>query len=456
MTTTNQTDRRLAELVEEPRETLDVEVKEWLDLSKREHQAALAKEIIALANHGGGFVVVGFKENKDGNFVPSQDVPENLQAWSQDNVQGIVARYLDPPIQCRVDHCLDAKSERVYPVISVPGGHRIPIVAKKGSPDEQSVLPHRVYVRRPGPNSEEPRSIEEWHQLFDRIVKNRQSDLFGVFRMLMAGEMPTTSLETTPSVSDQLDTFVNESTERWMSLVQETPADNPTRMPHGYYDLAFALDGEFDKKSLKDLQETIQRSVRNHSGWPPFLTLQRPPFYPRPIDGAVEVWIGPENERTFDDSAHSDFWRISPEGLMFTRRGFSEDGEHSRETIGSSFDITTAAWRLGEGILNASYIAAAMGGNEADLVCRAKWTGLSGRQLVSHANPRRLISDRYRATQDTYETEKRVAIASVDAVLPELVFEMLSPLYELFDFFQLPSRLVEQELAELQRNTFAI
>lgn len=53
------TNSDLDELLAEPRETLDVEIKEWLDLSTNEHRASLAKEIIALSNHGGGYVACG-------------------------------------------------------------------------------------------------------------------------------------------------------------------------------------------------------------------------------------------------------------------------------------------------------------------------------------------------------------------------------------------------------------
>jgi hypothetical protein len=101
-----------------------------------------------------------------------------------------------------------------------------------------------------------------------------------------------------------------------------------------------------------------------------------------------------------------------------------------------------------------SYIATALGAEGADLICRARWTGLEGRKLVSHGNPRRMISDRYRSGQDEYTTEQRVAVSAVASSLPEIVYKMLSPLYELFDFFVLPTSLVEQELAELRRNTF--
>lgn len=47
---------RLADLLLDPREALDVEIKGWLDLAgSDEHKATLAKAILALANHGGGY-----------------------------------------------------------------------------------------------------------------------------------------------------------------------------------------------------------------------------------------------------------------------------------------------------------------------------------------------------------------------------------------------------------------
>jgi hypothetical protein len=45
----------LGDLLAEPREALDVEVKEWLELTDANHRALVAKEIIALAIHGGGY-----------------------------------------------------------------------------------------------------------------------------------------------------------------------------------------------------------------------------------------------------------------------------------------------------------------------------------------------------------------------------------------------------------------
>ena len=46
----------LDNLINEPRETLDVEAKEWLDRTGNDHRSMVAKEIITLARSRGGFL----------------------------------------------------------------------------------------------------------------------------------------------------------------------------------------------------------------------------------------------------------------------------------------------------------------------------------------------------------------------------------------------------------------
>lgn len=50
--------------------------------------------------------------------------------------------------------------------------------------------------------------------------------------------------------------------------------------------------------------------------------------------------------------------------------------------------------------------------------------------------------------------EAGITVTALPGALPEVIFALVAPLYELFDFFRLPKRLVEEELAEPQRNTF--
>jgi predicted HTH transcriptional regulator len=53
---------QLQELVVHPREDLAIEIKGWLDLSNVADKANLAQSLMAMANHGGGFILIGFTE----------------------------------------------------------------------------------------------------------------------------------------------------------------------------------------------------------------------------------------------------------------------------------------------------------------------------------------------------------------------------------------------------------
>jgi hypothetical protein len=125
----------------------------------------------------------------------------------------------------------------------------------------------------------------------------------------------------TPSPYTPLIEFEQAAIARWEARVAPLPQSAPPRFPDGHYDIAMGIDGRFDVKSLGELRDIIATSVRIHSGWPPFVTLNRAPFAPKPVDGAVEFWRGPDNDGSYDVPAHHDFWRISPSGLFFTRRG---------------------------------------------------------------------------------------------------------------------------------------
>jgi hypothetical protein len=216
----------LDDLINEPRETLHVEIKEWLDLTDNDHRAIVAKEIIALANHGGGVLVIGFEEQADGTFKPAADRPSSLDMWSQDSIQSIIAKYGEPTVQCRVHHRSRTDSPDKYPIVVVPGGHRVPIRAKAGSPDGKKLIAHRVYVRRPGPASEEQKTAEEWDRFFERCLQNRRAELLEAMRSIMAGVIPNAAAPA-PTRLGQLREFETKAIARWETLVAALPAGAP-------------------------------------------------------------------------------------------------------------------------------------------------------------------------------------------------------------------------------------
>jgi hypothetical protein len=122
-------------------------------------------------------------------------------------------------------------------------------------------VPHRVYTRRPGPTSEEPKTAEEWDRLFERVLQNRKAELLEAMRSIMAGVIPTSPQET-PSRRAELIEFEQTAIARWEARVRNLPADAPPKFPHGHYDIGLAIDGDFSAQSLA----TLRRVARARGG----------------------------------------------------------------------------------------------------------------------------------------------------------------------------------------------
>ena len=72
----------LQELLRVPREDMHVELKRWMDPADKVVQAKFAKELLALRNHGGGYLVIGFKDEHPA--VPDPNRPADLSGFSTD------------------------------------------------------------------------------------------------------------------------------------------------------------------------------------------------------------------------------------------------------------------------------------------------------------------------------------------------------------------------------------
>ena len=176
-------ERSLRLLIDFPREEMSIEIKDWLDLEDRAAQAKLAKGLIALANHGGGYLLFGFSETTTG-WPPSGPCPHNLNRYSQDAINNVLKRYAEPVFECYVEH-LKSASGNAHVVIQVPGGHTSPIRAH-GSPQGSDLINHGYYIRRPGPESALPQNGREWETLIRRCVDNDHERQVEAFRRILA------------------------------------------------------------------------------------------------------------------------------------------------------------------------------------------------------------------------------------------------------------------------------
>ncbi len=414
-------------------ERLDVEVKNWLGgLQSKDAKAKLAKEIIALANHGGGYVFIGFEDKGDGH-PEIQPEPGELEAFSQDNIDSIVKRYVTPPCQCETSLHKRNGSEITHPVITVPGEHRTPVWAKRGSPDNKKLQQGTLYIRRPGGSSEPPKTQDDWEKLLDRLVRARGTELLDAFRSV---------LDTSQEIAAEkpnLDDWDKKSYEEWRKKVADLPKGDGRKHERGYWTVSFSIK-PFPKISLNEFWRVINQETPVFSGWPPFT--DQGPLTAKPKGNVIEAWV--DSSRSSDASVQngtrSDFWRLSEDGKGFLLRAMQDYNVFLPEEQMDAdlhFNSAIAIYRMVEVLKFVEALALRFSDENAEFNLRLCYYDIKDRCILSAAPDRHNQRIGKACEQQNLESRQSGTVAEIGANLQEIIFALLEPICEQFGFAKL-------------------
>jgi hypothetical protein len=428
-----------------PTETLDFEVKGWLDLSDREACGTVAKALIALENHGGGFLLIGFTEDQ-GRLIPDANRPPNLEQYGTDAVNAIVSSFAEPSFHVHATVQKHPETGEEFPLVRVTGGSKVPVRSRRATPSE-SVKQNVYYIRRPGPKSEAPMDGAEWDALIRRCVLNQRSEIIDLLRSFIPSVAPG-NLQTLVDERAALNQFVADSFGRWSAINNGLPNEDPSKIKHGWFSFACQIVGQ--SKGLPPAQtiQAIER-LRKYTGWPIFVALHQPENKPYLKDGAIEASLTKLKQPS---PAHADFWRVHPEGYFYVLRGYQEDDmetlaeSRKARAPGTGLDLTLPVWRVAEFLLRSEDLGRAMYEDGFSMLVRCEWSGLTGRELFMF-NLRRMLSDGHRCAADDVATEGSFLQAAITDVLPDVVKRLTADLYQHFDFFQPPEKFFDEEIA---------
>ena len=293
----------LQPLISEPREDLAVEYKTWLDITQEKGKATLAKACIALANHGGGFVVIGFDEHADS--LSSIERAAGVSEITQDAVNSVIRRYAEPAFHCQLHTITHPATGVAHPIVAVPSDLSVPVISRRAC--EGTIRQHSCYIRKPGPRSEAPQSAEEWRTLLRRCVQANGEDMLSAIRSIVVGRAETETA--TLDLIHEFEDFRTTSLERWRTLTEHLSPTSPERFPNGYYEVAVHPTHAIPADNLAVLQERLSHAQRIQlTGWTPFLEMIRNEWRSIPVDDHVEVWTGQRtDENTPREPQFSDY-----------------------------------------------------------------------------------------------------------------------------------------------------
>jgi predicted HTH transcriptional regulator len=171
---------QLIELLENPQESLGVEVKGWLNPEDTAQAATIVRALIALRNFDGGILILGL-DDKSLESLEAQRPVNWRELYHADKIQALVGKLARPSFEIELHFIPRFGAD--FPVLVVPGGVRSPVMARSSvrEPTGKVVLEQNaVYVRclaNDVASSSKPVTSRDWEELFARCFGHREVDV---------------------------------------------------------------------------------------------------------------------------------------------------------------------------------------------------------------------------------------------------------------------------------------
>jgi hypothetical protein len=376
----------LQDLIENPPEVLDVELKDWIDIKSGVVRADIARHIAALANNGGGHLLFGFRNDR----TESSTNPYSVNDYNRDAISGIVKKYLVPTFQCDVD-LVTSRAGIVHPVVWVPSHRATPICSKADGPHDDRRGPQGIkiatyYTRAPGPESMPIQTPEHWAPIIRRCIVHERTTLVGMFDSLLRTPAPSTAKEILRQWHERADHhFVEIAPNR-----QVAPTALKSRVVLSY--AVHSSDNEIlePKDIIEQLRLTNQEMndlIRSPILFHPYTRQEMAPHF------AVDAETGQEEREFLEWSLFPDvanaigpsyLWRVSLGGLATQVSTFWEDSEDLRKTSkrepGTWFYPFYMVRSLAELVRHARAFSGRFK-QATSVEFRCEWFGLAGREI---------------------------------------------------------------------------
>jgi hypothetical protein len=453
----------LKSLILNPAESLDVELKPWLDIGRPEHKAKVVKGCLALRNNNGGCLVIGFHD--DGR--PDSNVPSDVRAtYHVDLIQELVARYSFHLFEIKVEFVERDGVE--YPIICVPGGMETPVAAKSQLIDDGGkCLIHNddVYVRSLQANnrvSSTRARAADWERIVRLCFDNREADIGAFIRRHLSGiniENLAGLLRLERQSSAPLDRtieFLDVGKRRFTSL--QNGHGNPNSEA-GTREVAAIIEGQVPQWACDEgFLNKLLRTMPCHSGWPPWVDTRNTPdssLRPYVYEDGWEAYVA---AKVFAD--HLDFWRLEPSGRFYHIRAFEDDLSRpglAKPQAGETLDFLLQIMRTAEAMSNAMSFARAMGCDETStsVAFAFRWCGLQGRHLSCWSDPSRMFFDSSSSHQDVVTTKVVVSLEVVESGLSSFVEAAVAPMFAVFGGTHIESSVVENIVHDTFQRRFS-
>jgi hypothetical protein len=412
--------RELLALLLRGHESKDLDYKgpcSWRETDKKAC-CELVKDILAMGNTLGGYIVVGVSEVAHGFSWNGLSSDEAI-TFDTTRINRFVQNYSDPPINAflrKVQH--DGK---LYVVIEVPQFTDTPHICQKDFPGVLTA--GTLYVRTDNNESAPIKSSADFRIVLEQAVRNRRESLLTAIRTILK----TGSLEVSHTVT-ALDGFSKQRAE----AVSRFELVNPIKAKgyEGYREVSF-FPAAFvkDRFRIDQLRSAAHNASISFTGWPfLFIHVSRPDLTSVIQDG-LETLISTED---FGGNDMLDFWRFQQSGFFYHRTLMWEDAQAKKQGLVKREAGTGGIPRhIAEAILCLTNLYRDLLEPDEDVNFSLRILGAQDRILVS---PSRFLSGSYIARISEIQVERTHALAEWQAGLVDHAVEISKEIFLRFNW----------------------
>ena len=450
-------------LIGNPSESLNVELKRWIDPSQPAGIEKIVKGVFALRNRNGGFFVVGFDDKTLSPDVANE--PSNAKdLFHVDVIQGIISKYASDPFEIAI--AWGERDGRQYPIIVAPSGVKVPVAAKRDLKDgsRTAIRVGAVYFRSLASNGT-PSTTEarpsDWAEIVEICFDNREADVGRFIRRHLSAldassilKLLGQSAPLTPTLCDRAIKLIDNGESHFQQAIQSRnlSADEQTLLDHGFWSIGLVIDPvKADAIPTQEFMERLGSSNPRYTGWPVWLDarlMSNVESRPKVTKDAFEYLVVSISEGF---SNHVDFARLDPKGEFFLHRLLQDDGVPSRVTPRKVIDPILMILRVAEAMGVGIAFAKALGWvpDQTTLGFAFRWHKLKGRQLSSWANPFYDIMEGGTAHDDQVESCVQFSLDTPLSALPQFVDDATKRLFAAFEGATIPRRTIEDFVRRL-------
>lgn len=456
----------LKDKLEYPAEVRDTDYKAAVKFdAKTDFAAKLVKHILGFANSGGGYIIIGYKEQPDRSLAPDAGITDEIAAsYEVTSLCQHVEIYLVGQDRIEIKIHKEEFSGVRYPIISIARFYEYPFVCTERyiSPTTRKAILEkgRIYIRTEGARTLIVESPSEWRQLIKECIKARQEieakrpTEGGVEERAKAEEIPLeitkpVSIENTPEALAKA-----EEAEKQFSAWVKNENDNAINemksagFTEGFFKFVIQVPYGLDQIDNAALLEIAEKSECHNTGWPIGVVLTKPEYRPVPLTDCIRAVIKTARLSVMSDSF--DYWAVNNRGHFFFVRNLEEDANYPQElTKGNKFLwFDVAIWRISEIFSYTSNLCTELNLKQGDNVkLTLSYEGLKGRQLAVSSLRRAPFFTARKSTVDKYDKGLELQVADIMPKLKKHVYQIAIGLFGLFDFYK-PDRAVVDSIVD--------